>query len=128
MIINAPKYMKESQKFFIGKIDGTISEVTATESSEIGELAYDHGEADSRMFVYAAYLCNNHKTCLNRRFILFPDTDVIVISCYHYYNSINTISELWFLTGQGCNKRFIPIHSIADSLGASICSLIPIFH
>ena len=103
MINNAPKYMKESQKLFIGKIDGTIWEVTATESSEIGELADDHEEADSRMFVYAAYLCNNQNR--NRLIILSPDTDVIVISCCHYNNSINAISELWFLTGQGCNKQ-----------------------
>ena len=126
MINNAPKYMKESQEFFIGKIDGTTWEVTATESSEIVELACDREEADSRMFVYAAYLCNNQN--LNRLIILSPDTDVIIIAFYYYYNSINAISKHWFITGNGYNKRFIPIHSIADSLGASICSLLPIFH
>ena len=57
-----------------------------------------------------------------------PDTDVAVIACYQYYNAINTCTELWFLIGRGTNRRFIPIHTIADSLGASICNLLPVFH
>ena len=126
-IIKKMKYdIKEEQALIVGKIDGTTWEVTTENVSEIEELKCDHEEADSRIFVYASFLCNNRN--LNRVIIMSPDTDVAVIACYQYYNAINTCTELWFLTGHGTNRRFIPIHTIADSLGASICNLLPVFH
>ena len=57
-----------------------------------------------------------------------PDTDVAVLFCYHYFNSLRGSLSCWFKTGTGNKNRFIPIHTICDRLGESLCNILPAFH
>ena len=38
------------------------------------------------------------------------------------------VTQLWVWFGTGKNQRYIPIHSIAESLGRMKCSSLPLFH
>ena len=78
------------------------------------------------MFVFAKYSMNEFG--ITRIIIKSPDTDVLVIACHHFYKSLYGCSELWFETGVGINKRLIPVHSVCDSFGASLCQILPTFH
>ena len=78
------------QDILIGKFDNTTWDVTVSKSSDNAELACDYEEADSRMFLYAAYLCNQN---LNRLTILSPNTDIIV-----YMLSILQLNQCYFRT------------------------------
>ena len=50
------------------------------------DLVSDHEEADSKIFVFASYLLNTLN--LQGLVISSPDTDVAVLSCYHFYISL----------------------------------------
>jgi len=55
-----------------------------------------------------------------------PDTDVAVLCWYHF--SQLSIQELWFHTGTGRNKRFIPVHNAVEKVGPDLCNLLPAMH
>ena len=58
-----------------------------------------------------------------------PDTDVAVISCYHYFTTFQTsLNELWFKTGTGNKLFYLSIHETATSLGPCICRILPALH
>ena len=63
---------------------------------------------------------------LTRLVIHSRDTDVAVICCYCH--TLKGFKEIWFHTGSGNKRRFIPIHTICDKLGATLCNILPIFH
>jgi len=43
-----------------------------------------------------------------------PDTDVAVIACHQYASSFQHVQEMWFKTGSGQQRRYIPIHEIVE--------------
>ena len=55
-----------------------------------------------------------------------PDTDVAVLYGYHF--SQLSIQELWFHTGTGRNRRFIPVHKAVEKVGQDVCNLLPAMH
>ena len=60
-------------------LDGAADRVTSQDSERIDFYCY-YEEADTKMFAYIKFLCDNIR--LNRIIILSPDTDVTVISLY----------------------------------------------
>ena len=57
----------------------------------IETLQSDHEEADRRMFINARYLVTNNQ--IGRIIIAFPDTDVLIIVCFHFIESFFSFSE-----------------------------------
>ena len=55
---------------------------------------------------------------MHRIAIESPDTDVAVICCYQLATNLASLSELWFQTGVGKNKRYIPIHISLNTICA----------
>ena len=100
--------LKPQQKVIIGKLDGTSFRITSTTRILLDNLYSDHEEADSHMFVYAANISSAKN--VNRLIIRSPDTDVAVIACHHSYHSLRNFVDIWFYTGFGKHRRFIPIH------------------
>ena len=119
-------HIQRHQQVIVGLLNGSVWRIDIASQEEIEGLHCDHEEANSRMFVYSAYL--NDLSDLRKLIIFSPDTDVAVISMYQLFNSLQSIQELWFLTGFGKYKRFIQLHEIANELGASICKMLPTFH
>ena len=86
----------------------------------------DHEEADSKMFVYLHYVSLEHD--INRIIVDSPDTDVAVIACHQFASSFQHVQEMWFKTGSGQNRRYIPIHQVVESLGATASKMLPTLH
>ena len=118
--------IKENQKLILSFLDGTASIVTSEYITQVSSLTSDHEEADSKMFVFANYML--HNLSVQRFIISSPDTDVAVLCCFHYYKSFQFCTELFFKTGVKDRQRFIPIHTICNKFGATICNMLPIFH
>ena len=88
--------------------------VLSTNTHDTSALApCNHEEADTWMFVHAADAVN--QGC-QKIMIRTVDTDVVTIAV-SVIPSIN-ITELWVAFGTGHHLRYIPVHSIALSLGA----------
>ena len=64
-----------------------------------------------------------------RLVILSNDTDVFVVSMYfaNHFKSLGLI-ELWFWAGKGDKIRFIPLHVLVNSVGQSMCDILPAVH
>ena len=115
-------------KVYLGLHDGKTHHITYRENNAIGSLRSDHEEADSRIFVYGHDICKNYSH-ITRMISNSPDTDVAIIACYQAHNNaLNMFSEIWFETGTNSNLRYIPIHEIANDLGATISNILPLFH
>ena len=85
-------------------------------------LQSDHEEADTRMILHAHDASQDH----DRVVIQSPDTDVAVLAT-HFFHSL-ACKQLWFRTGVKDKLRFIPIHSLVESLGSDTCASLPCFH
>ena len=118
MIKHFQNNMSPSRELLIGLLDGTAWRINRYSQIQVNAIFRDHEEADSRRFVYASYLCTFYPH-LTRLVIHYPYTDVAVICCYHYSHTLKGFEEIWFHTGSGNNRRFIPIHTICDKLGAT---------
>ena len=123
--VEIPRSLFRNQRIFLFNLDGSCDEL-GEGSSFTHEWSCDHEEADSGMFVISHYLYKHFR--LDRMIISSPDTDVAVISCFHFVVNFDSLGELWFKTGVAEKKRYIAIHETAKSLGASICRLLPAFH
>ena len=55
-----------------------------------------------------------------------PDTDVLILCIAHFPNI--GCEELWFRTGVRDHQRYIPVHTIQQSLGDSIWQSLSAFH
>lgn len=82
-----------------------------------------HEEADTRLLVYAL---DARLTGHRRVKIKSNDTDVVVlaISVAHEIEA----DQLWLEYGSGKTLRFLPIHSIAQSLSREKATALPLFH
>ena len=60
-----------------------------------------------------------------------PDTDVAVLCVARVDKMVSKnlmYVEVWFRTGTKDKRRYIPIHSLCDVLGAKICRALPGYH
>ena len=97
---------------------------TSTVVTEVPDLASDHEEADSRMFVHI-----NHafQTLQPNRVVLWSiDSDVEAI-CVRYEALAGT-GNFFLRTGTANKKRFTPIHLVSQNLGREFSLLLPIIH
>ena len=74
------------------------------------------------MIRYAHNASQNH----DRVVIQSPDTDVAVLAT-DLFRSLSC-KQLWFRTGVKDKLRFIPIHSLVESLSSDTCASLPCFH
>ena len=65
---------------------------------------------------------------VQRIIIASPDTDVAVISCYQFVDSLLLLRELWLKTGLGTKRRNIAIHDTSTPIGSILSGLLPVFH
>ena len=68
------------------------------------------------MVAYIKFLSNTVQ--LKRKIIDSPDTDVVVISLYHYVTNLALLDSIWLKTETGDEKRFIPTNSLASECGS----------
>ena len=92
----------------------------------IETLQSDHEEADSRMFIHARYLVTNNQ--IGRITIAFPDTDVLIVVCFHFIESFFSFSELWLKTASANNLRYVAVHDVCKKYGATFCMSLPVVH
>ena len=120
-----PPNLNINQKVYLARLDGNTTKIEKTGVSHV-EFKSDHEEADSKMFSYCKFVLSAH-TGIDRLIIDSPNTDVAVICCYQHASSLSNVLELWFRTGVGKKKRFIPIHSVCKKLGL-ITKVLPAVH
>ena len=65
---------------------------------------------------------------INRIVIQSPDTDVKIIACHQQSTVLINLPKLWFKTGTGSKRRYIPFHDIVEKLGYTFCKMLPGFH
>ena len=81
-------------------------------------------EFDTRILLHVKNAsANGHSTVLVRS----VDTDVVAIAIA-LYQKLETLREFWVWFSTGKNQHFIPIHSIAESLGKTKSLSLPMFH
>lgn len=119
-----PIKLTETQVVYLANIDGTTTEVRKDAVTDI-DLVSDHEEADSKMLVYCKYMLQHP---LRRLIVSSPDTDVLVICCYHMTCCLSSLHHFWFKTGSGQKQRFLPIHDVNTKLGGTITKMLPAFH
>jgi len=98
-----PQKLDDSQVIYFAKPNGTTIRIQQTSNEQL-EWHCDHDEADSKMFVYCKLLTEYN---LSRIVVVSPDTDVLVLCCYHYICCLNNLPELWFKTGVSSKKLSI---------------------
>ena len=77
-------------------------------------------EADERMFLHAIELVRKG---LKRITILTVDTDVVVIALNSFWD-MRDVEELWIEFGRGKDRKWIPIHLNAYTIGKEMCRAI----
>ncbi len=76
----------------------------------------NHEEADTRILLHVKHAAEfGHRKIAIRT----VDTDVVVIAI-SFFHELN-IDELWIQFGVGRNKRWLPVHEYAASLGRIVC-------
>ena len=91
-----------------------------SQSSERVDFYGNHEEADTKMFAYIKFLCDN--ILLSRVAIVSPDADVAVISLYESFTNVTFLDAIWFKTGAEDGQRYTSI--LASELGLPICCLL----
>ena len=99
-----------------------VVKLTLGNAEVMDELRSDHEEADTRMMLHALHASQDH----DRVVIQSPDTDVAILAIYSF-GSLHC-PELWFRTGTKDKLRYLPLHTIANNLGPSMCAALPGFH
>lgn len=109
-----------------GLADGerAVGITRARPTEDIDALKSNHEEADTRMILHAAYAVRESPTSVI--VIQSPDTDVLVL-CVCHFTEIGC-RQLWFRTGVSDRQRYIPVHTIQQSLGERSCQSLPAFH
>ena len=73
-----------------------------------------HEEADSRILLHVADMARTGMTKIRVRTV---DSDVVVI-CVAWFHDIPGLEELWIAFWRRKQYRYIPVHIIANILGA----------
>lgn len=98
--------------------------LSSSNRMDIDSLApCNHEEADTRLMLHAmdASVCGHQRIKIRSN-----DTDVVVLAI----SVAHTIpaNELWIAYGSGKTLTYLPVHSIAESLGEEKSSALPMFH
>ena len=80
-------------------------------------------EADTRILLHA---CDAAKHGYDKIMIRTVYTDVVVIAAAMYHDL--GLSELWIAFGTGKNLRYLPIHSLCNSIGKQQSKSLLMFH
>ena len=108
------------------KLDGTVHMCTNEQRVKL-DLVFDHEEEDTKMFVLCKYFVDQY--FIQRMRNSSPDTNILLVSCYHYFTTFQTsLNELWFKIGTGNKRRYVSIHETTTSLGSTICRILPALH
>ena len=76
----------------------------------------NHEEADTRILLHVKdAAATGHRNVAIRT----VDTDVLILAV-SYFHELN-INELWVEFGVGRNRRWLPVHEYAASLGRRVC-------
>ena len=89
----------------------TMAVSNGTVSPEVG-LSCNHTEADTRIVPHALSRSNVRESTI---IVECADTDVFLLLLSHY-RSTPPGTQLWFHTGVGDERRFIPMHSMDKAL------------
>ena len=119
-------FLGPNQEMFIagGFRDGLVTrKVTSDGAVDQEDLFSSHEEADTWLLLHVAHASQE----CPRVVVWSPDTDVAVL-CIHFYHKLEATQELWFHTGVKDKARFIPVHSIAGTLGVQLCKMLPAVH
>ena len=79
-----PYILTSSQTIYLSNLDDAIDCLTSQSS--------ENEEADTKMFVYIKFLCDN--ICLNRIITVSPDTDVTVISLHQSVTNVTFLDAI----------------------------------
>ena len=101
-----------------------IHQGTEVVMTNLQSTAFD--EADLRIPVHVLEaLKEGHTVCV----VISSDTDVIVTLLYHMPVYVHHgIQELWVKAGVGDTTRFIPLHTLFQRQGPSLCNVLPAVH
>ena len=83
-------------------------------------------EADLRIPVHdLEAVKDGHTVCI----VISSDTAVIVTLLYHMLVYVeHGLQELWVKAGVGDTARYIPLHTLFQHQGASLCNVLPAVH
>lgn len=112
--------MEVPNTIIVTKGDGVLC--TSAGQDVSGLQGCTHEEADTRMFLHAAYAA---KQGFTDAIINSSDTDVVVIAASVIHKI--GLERLWIAFGRGKDFRWIPIYEIATALGPKAVAL-PFFH
>ena len=119
-------FLDPNQEMFIAGSfrDGHVTrKVTSDGAVDLEDLFSSHEEADTRLLLHVAH-ASQECPCV---VVWSPNTDVAVL-CIHFYHKLEATQELWFHTGVKDKAWFIPVHSIAVTLGVQLCKMLPAVH
>ena len=88
-----PSVLTSSQTIYLANIDGAADLVTS-QSSERIDFYCDHERADTNIFAYNKFLCDNIQ--LDGVTIVSPDTDFAVIFLYESVTNLKFLDTIWF--------------------------------
>lgn len=105
-------YLAHGMKCHAFQINTSPNELVKCE--EVISLNSNHEEADTRMFLHAAYESAANSDVI----ICSPDTDVFIIglTLQHLINA-----KLFFNTGRGSNLRTISFASLSQNISSEVC-------
>ena len=83
----------------------------------------NHEEADTRLLLHVLDGANSG---IKKVSIITVDTDVVVIALRHFF-TLN-LEELWIEFGVDKYRRYIPIHTCAETFGRKLCSSLTLWH
>ena len=103
----------QQDKLMVSTIgEGVVSNSAEMEYHHLSPCT--HEEADSRILLHVADMARTRMTKIRVRTV---DSDVVVI-CVAWFHDIPGLEELWIAFWRGKQYRYIPVHIIANILGA----------
>ena len=66
---------------------------------------------------------------MDTQYVFSCDTYVLVTLLYHILGYVqHGLQELWIKAGVGDTTRYIPLHTLSQRQGASLCNVLPVVH
>ena len=110
----------------LNECPGTKIKILLVEERSVKEL-YDlyssQEEADTRLMLHFHDACTRFG--INTAIIWSPDTDVFILRI-HFSGQFDI--NIWFKTGSKQSTCYIPLHSIGQTIGADLCTLLLPYH
>ena len=88
----------------------------------VSELYSDHEEADARIFLHLHHTVMNYG--VGHVILLWSCDSDVAAMCPRYVHYLG-IRELFFKTGTGKKKRYVPMHIVAKNLGPDMSCVLP---